>query len=102
MWVNTPTTFFRIPSIFQSEDLMEAKHKDKFLIEFGKRLSELRKKKNLSFRQLAALCDVDYSDIKKYEKGMKDLRLTTAVDLATGLGVHPTELLKIDLDFLEL
>lgn len=81
---------------------MEAKHKDEVLIEFGKRLSELRKKKNLSFRQLSAQCDVDYSDIKKYEKGTKDLRLTTVVDLAVGLGVHPAELLKLDLDFLEM
>ncbi len=81
---------------------MEAKDKDKVLIQFGKRLTALRKKKKLSFRKLAAQCDVDYSDIVKYEKGKKDLRLTTVVDLAIGLGVHPAELLTFDFDFLEL
>lgn len=54
-------------------------------------------KKGFSYRELAALCDVDHSDIKKYEDGEKDLRLVTIVDLALGLGVHPKELMTIDL-----
>ena len=79
---------------------MEAKDKEQIRIQFGKHLTALRKKKKLSFRKLSDQCDVDYSDIKKYEKGKKDLRLTTVVDLATGLGVHPAELLSFDFDFL--
>jgi len=50
---------------------------------------------------LAALCEVDHSDIKKYEKGLKDLRLLTIIDLATGLNVHPKELIDYDFDFLK-
>lgn len=80
---------------------MEAKHKKALLIQFGKRLATVRKKKKLSFRKLATQCDVDYSDIRKYENGQKDLRLTTIVDLASGLEVDPTELLDLDLDFLK-
>ena len=61
-------------------------------------LREFRLKQDLSYRQLAALCDVDHSDIKKYEDGEKDLRLVTIVDLAIGLGIHPRELMNIDLE----
>jgi len=81
---------------------MDSKAKKKEALErFGKRLSELRKEKKLSFRKLAVLCEVDYSDIKKYEKGMKDLRLLTILDLSSGLNVHPKELLNFDVDFLK-
>jgi transcriptional regulator with XRE-family HTH domain len=80
---------------------MDSKAKEKEALErFGKRLSELRKERKLSFRKLAVLCEVDYSDIKKYEKGMKDLRLLTILDLSSGLNVHPKELLNFDVDFL--
>lgn len=101
VWVNKPTIFFRISAIFQFDALMEAKHKVEVRIQFGKRLAALRKKKKLSFRKLSVQCDVDPSDIKKYEKGKKDLRLTTVVDLASGLGVHPSELLNFNFDFLQ-
>lgn len=77
------------------------KKKKEILKKFGNRLSELRKAENLSFRELAARCDVDHSDIKKYENGEKDLRLLTIVDLAIGLDVHPQELLNFDVKFLE-
>lgn len=80
---------------------MEEKYKKKVLISFGLHLSALRKKKKLSFRKLSSLCDIDFSDIKKYEKGQVDLRLLTLVDLAIGLGVSPAELLNFEIDFIE-
>jgi len=69
------------------------------LTKFGVRLSELRKQKKLSFRKLATLCDIDHSDIKKYEKGIKNPTLLTIIELASGLGVHPKELIDYDFDF---
>jgi transcriptional regulator with XRE-family HTH domain len=80
---------------------MEPRHKIEARIQFGKRLSRLRKDKKLSFRKFSDRCDIDSSDIKKYEKGQKNLRLTTIIELAIGLGVHPLELLNFDFDFLE-
>ena len=71
------------------------------MIQFGKRLSQIRKAKKLSFRQLAVLCDVDYSDIKKFEKGEVNITIATLMDLAIGLGVHPKELLGFNDDFLK-
>jgi transcriptional regulator with XRE-family HTH domain len=78
---------------------MESKKKKKeILLKFGANLKAHRLKKDLSYRQLAALCDVDHSDIKKYEDGEKDLRLATIVDLAHGLGIHPKDLMNFDLE----
>ena len=68
---------------------------------FGKRLSQIRKAKKLSFRKLAALCDTDYSDIKKFEKGEVNITIFTLIDLSIGLNVHPKELLNFDAEFLK-
>ncbi|MEZ7516129.1 helix-turn-helix domain-containing protein [Flavobacterium frigidarium] len=70
----------------------------KFLILFGKRLNEIRTGKNLSYRVLAQLCDVDHSQISKIEKGNVSIQLKTVFDLALALNVHPKELFNFDLD----
>lgn len=80
---------------------MADKKKSPELVKFGKRLMHLRKQQNLSFRELAARCNVDHSDISKYENGEKNLRFLTIVDLASGLGVHPKELINYEFDFLK-
>lgn len=76
---------------------MDARKKKELLKKFGQRLSEIRTKKGLSLRELAALCDVDASDIHRFEHGQKNPTLATLVDLANGLGVHPKELLDFDI-----
>ncbi len=68
---------------------------------FGKRLNQLRKARKLSFRKLATLCDIDYSDIKKFENGEKNITILTIIELSIGLDVHPKELLNFDVDFLK-
>ena len=64
---------------------MDNKKKKEALIKFGKRLSQIRKAKKLSFRELATLCDVDYSDLKKYEKGEVNITIATLIDISIGL-----------------
>jgi len=63
------------------------------LLKFGDHLETLRKSKKLSFRKLALNCDIDYSDIKKIEKGEKNITLLTMVELAKGLGIPLKEIL---------
>ena len=79
---------------------MEDKTKKEALKQFGKRLAHLRKAKKLSFRKLATLCNVDYSDIKKFEKGEVNITIATLIDLSIGLSIHPKELLNFKDDFL--
>ena len=75
------------------------KEKDtKRLKKFATQLIKLRKKKGLSQRELSSRCDVDYGKISKLENNKANLTLTTLIELAEGLEVHPRDLLDIDFD----
>ena len=75
------------------------KEKDtKRLKKFASQLIKLRKKKGLSQRELSSRCDVDYGKISKLENNKANLTLTTLIELAEGLEVHPRDLLDIDFD----
>ncbi|SDF84278.1 Helix-turn-helix domain-containing protein [Mucilaginibacter pineti] len=63
------------------------------LIQFGKHLKALRLAKKLSFRKMAALCDLDYADIKKFESGKTNITYLTILQLAKALETEPKELL---------
>ena len=60
---------------------------------FGQHIALIRKSKGLSYRKLALRCDIDYSDLRKYEKGEKNMTFLTMVELAKGLEVHLKELM---------
>lgn len=70
----------------------------KRLKKFAAQLVKLRKKKGLSQRELSSRCDVDYGKISKLENNKANLTLTTLIELAEGLEVHPKELLNIEFD----
>lgn len=76
-------------------------HKVALQISLGNKVKELRNEKKLSLRQLAQRCDLDYSDISKYEKGEVNIQLSTLYELARGLNVHPKELFNFDFKFSE-
>jgi transcriptional regulator with XRE-family HTH domain len=65
--------------------------KEYFKMLFGKKLQMIRIQRQLTYRSMAERCDVDASDISKIEKGKVDLRLTTILELAKGLEIHPKE-----------
>jgi len=71
---------------------------NKALKKFGEHLSELRKKKNLSLRDLSYACDIDNSKISKIEKGMINITLSTAIQLANALEISLSELMEFDFD----
>lgn len=63
-----------------------------YLEKFGENVLKRRNKLNLSYRQLAQKCDIDFSAISKIEKGQKSLEFQTIIELARGLEIHPKEL----------
>lgn len=63
-----------------------------FLKGFGKRVQTLREEKQLSLRQLAQNCEIDFSDIGKIEKGLRNIQMSTILELSKGLDVPPQEL----------
>ncbi|MDQ0966859.1 transcriptional regulator with XRE-family HTH domain [Flavobacterium sp. W4I14] len=64
------------------------------LLLFGKNLEKIKKAKKLSYRKIAANCNIEHSDIKRYVDGKINPTLLSLLDLAKGLDVHPSELLN--------
>ena len=63
------------------------------LVKFGQHLQVLRKSKNLSLRKLALNCNIEHSDIKRYENGEINLTFLTIIELAKGLDISVGELM---------
>jgi transcriptional regulator with XRE-family HTH domain len=64
------------------------------LMQFGAHLKKLREDRGLSLRQLSYNCKVDYSKIAQMEKGLINPTLITIIELAKGLEVVQSDLLK--------
>ncbi|WPU94821.1 helix-turn-helix transcriptional regulator [Mucilaginibacter sabulilitoris] len=64
------------------------------LVDFGKNLQKIRKKKGISLRQLEILSEVDFSEIHRLEKGKRNPTLTVIIALAKGLKIERAELLN--------
>ncbi|MBC9797872.1 helix-turn-helix domain-containing protein [Sinomicrobium weinanense] len=80
-------------SLFASKIILSIKKKKKeFLIQFAKRLGQLKETKKLSFRDIAENCDLDASFISKIEKGTENITLETVLNLLYGLNIQPKEL----------
>ncbi|WP_298535868.1 helix-turn-helix transcriptional regulator [uncultured Algibacter sp.] len=71
--------------------------KDFFKVLFGENLNKLRKDRRLSYRQLATRCNIDNSDLSKIEKGQRNISLSTILELAKGLNIHPKELFDFEI-----
>jgi len=72
---------------------MYSEAQQEYLNRFGKHLEMLRKRNKLSFRKLAQRCNIDYSNLKKYEKGEINPSMLSLIDLAGALGVTTKELM---------
>ena len=66
---------------------------------FGATIQEIRETKRFTLRHVAAHCNLDNSKIAKIEDGRFNVSLSTIVELARGLGVHPSRLLVGDFDW---
>lgn len=64
--------------------------------QFGEKLKEFRKASKLSIRALAAIADIDYSQIHRIEKGQVNPTLTTIYVLADALGITPCKFFKCE------
>lgn len=76
--------------------------KNSFLLLFGKNLETYRKKKKLSYRELAQNCDLDHSYISKIEKGEVNVTLETLLELMKGLNISAKDLFDFDFDINKL
>jgi transcriptional regulator with XRE-family HTH domain len=60
----------------------------------GRNIKAAREAAGLTQEQLADRAGMHTMEISRYERGVRDLRLTTAVRIARGLEVPAAELLK--------
>jgi len=70
----------------------------KALKKFGENLRKLRNQKDFSLREMSYACSIDNSKIAKIEKGQINITLTTLLQLAVALEVHPSSLLDYPLE----
>lgn len=66
-------------------------------IKFGENLRNIREGKELSLLQLSYNCSIDESKISKIEHGKFNITISTLVELAKGLEIHPKKLLDFEL-----
>ena len=75
------------------------KHKQKFNIEIGGELKEIRKQRNISLEELASRTMMAPSYIAQIEKGVNGITLSKFIMICNALEIKPQEILT---DFLYL
>lgn len=72
------------------------------IIELGNRIKNLIKNKNLKTKNVAHDAGLDVENLRKYIKGIQEMKITTMLKIASALDVEPSELIKgLKIDFLE-
>ncbi len=79
---------------------MNKKDKEILKKQFGNTVKTTRENKDLTVRDVEAKCSLDNSKISFIENGGANISLSTIVELARGMDVHPSELVKGDYDWL--
>lgn len=69
-----------------------------FCVEFGKHIRELRKKHNLSIEEIAFKAGIDAQNLRKYELGKQEMKISMLKRIADAFGVSPSELIKFNED----
>jgi len=64
------------------------------VIQFGKKVKELRLERNMSQMDVGAAMGIDRENIRKYEKGIQEPKLSTVVKFAEVFEVTFNELLS--------
>ena len=78
--------------------MLDETKKKEFLKKFGATVGRHKKEQGLSYRKIAANCDLDASFISKIEKGTENITLETILNLAYGLNVSPKEFFEFDFE----
>ena len=64
-----------------------------YLQSFGRRLSALRVQRGLSQEELAAASGLGAQEVRRVERGQRDLSVIALADLAQALSVQPADLM---------
>ncbi|WP_109829356.1 helix-turn-helix domain-containing protein [Reichenbachiella versicolor] len=71
-------------------------HDQEYITAFGQHLKRLRLEAGLTQEQLARDSNIDFTQVGRYERGVRSPSLTSLKKLAVGLKLHPKALLDFD------
>jgi transcriptional regulator with XRE-family HTH domain len=64
-----------------------------YLQSFGRRLAALRVQRGLSQEDLAAACGLGAGEVRRVERGQRDLSVIALADMAKALDILPADLM---------
>ncbi len=67
-----------------------------FCVEFGKHIRALRLKNNLSIEEIAFKASIDAQNLRKYELGKQEMKISMMKRIADAFGISTSELLLFD------
>ena len=67
-----------------------------FCIELGKHIRHLREKNNISIEEIAYKADIDAQNLRKYELGKQEMKISMLKRIANAFGISTSELLSFD------
>lgn len=71
---------------------MTEKEFESYKKKFGENVKAIRERKGMSQRDVSYNCNIENGKISEIENGKHDLRMSTLIDLAKGLGVKINDL----------
>ncbi|MFK8060499.1 MAG: helix-turn-helix domain-containing protein [Polaribacter sp.] len=76
--------------------MLERKRKKEipsFCVDFGKHIRELRRKNKLSIEEIAFKAEIDAQNLRKYELGKQEMKISMLKRIADAFGISPSELI---------
>ncbi len=67
-----------------------------FCIEFGKHIRALRAERELSIEEIAFKAGIDAQNLRKYELGKQEMKISMMKRIADAFGLSTSELLSFD------
>lgn len=67
-----------------------------FCIEFGKHIRALRNKSNISIEEIAFKAGIDAQNLRKYELGKQEMKISMMKRIADAFEISTSELLSFD------
>lgn len=68
----------------------------KFCLEFGEHIRALREKRNLSIEEIAFKAGIDAQNLRKYELGKQEMKISMMKRIAVAFDISTSELLSFD------
>jgi transcriptional regulator with XRE-family HTH domain len=70
--------------------------KEDVLFKIGLKIKQLRKEKNITQQDLAAICNFEKSNMSRIEAGKNNLTISTLLKICDGLEIKLTDLVDIE------